>query len=192
MSVYALSWALADSTARGNDLLLVIVLAHHSDEGGYAGCSKTTLAAETRLSESTILRSQQTLVRIGEIERVIGSNGPTWWLEIAPNRRPTLFKMTAYLGSRFATPQPSGVSQGSHRGVTGVHDTPSDLGRRDAKVRTNESTNAVASLSENDKHPDNDCIRCHGDGLIYGGPFPRRCSCTFIVQPAELLVGGPR
>lgn len=150
MSLYAISWALAESTASGNDRLVVIVLAHHADDAGIAGCSKKTLATETRLSESTILRSQQALVKLGEIVPYTPETGPSWWLEIPANRRPKLFRMTGYLGSRFATPSSSGVSQGSHRGVSGVHDTPSDLERRDANYQTLERVNeeVASQISE--------------------------------------------
>lgn len=151
MSLYAMSWALAASGAAGNDRLVVIVMAHHADENGYAALSKTTLSRETRLSESTILRSQQSLVRIGDITRVVGDNGPQWWLEIPKNRRPKLYEMTAYLGSQFATPSLAGASQGSHRGVSGVHATPSDQDVRDAKVLTLERTKEAGSGFKSDE-----------------------------------------
>lgn len=199
MSLYAITWALASSEAKGNDRLVVIVLAHHTDDEGYAGLSKATLALETRLSESTILRCQETLVTIREITRVVGQNGPTWWLDIPVNRRPKLFKMTAFLGSHFATPTKSGVSQGSHRGVSGVHDTPSDQGVRDVNSLSLERLNNGAQpKNENDKDPDPKCIRCRGRGTFQAaegdssyqgaGPFQRRCTCTYVVDPAMALV----
>lgn len=122
MSLQAISWALDFSQASGNDRLVVIVMCHHTDEEGFCGLSKATLADETHCSESTAARSQHALVELGEIAAATADEAPTWWLGIPANRRPRLYRMVGFLGSQYATPirRRAGVSLGSRRGVTGV------------------------------------------------------------------------
>lgn len=50
---------------------------------------------------------------------------------------------------------------------------------------------AISGLGPNDKEPDPGCLRCHGSGELYGGgTATRRCSCTFVEDPALLAIRG--
>jgi hypothetical protein len=189
MSLYALSWAFAQSQTGGNDRLVMFVLAHHADEGGFSGASRATMAQETRLSESTIKRSLDSILSIGEIARVDGNRGPAWWKDIPVNRRPSLYALTGFLGGQFDPPKGFGVSLGVHRGFIGDQTPPSDQARRDVNSLSLELTNLAASrvLAENDKAPDLGCLRCRGSGQLFGASEPRRCSCTYIADPGLAL-----
>lgn len=172
MSLQAISWALDASQAAGNDRLVMIVMCHYTYDDGFSGLSKAVLADETRLSEPTIIRAQQALLALQEIERGTEADAPDWWLGIARNRRPALFKMVGFLGSQYATPvrrraaKKSGVSLGSNRGDVGVSDTPPDLGLRDAISEQRTETNSASHFSSEPTASER-CIRCRGEGRIW-------------------------
>jgi hypothetical protein len=68
MSVQALRWVLEHSTARNADRLVLISLAYHAGaDGGHTFPSIGTIAREARLGESTVRRSIEALVKLGEI-----------------------------------------------------------------------------------------------------------------------------
>lgn len=200
MSLQAISWALDCSQAAGNERLVMIVLAHHSDELGYAGLSKATLADETRLSEDTITRAQQSLVRRGEIEQQTAPPYPDWYTALPANRRPRLFLLVAFLESPFAVPVRArrGAALRPRGGRAGGKGTASDQDVSGANTKPRISN--APQLSENEKPPDPDCPRCLGVGAFqaaegdasYGGTgaFKRRCTCTFVRDPALALVEG--
>lgn len=193
MSLQAISWALDLSSAGGNDRLVLIVMAHHTDDVGFCGLSKATLADETHLSESTVMRAQQQLTQLTEIEPILdGPNAPAWWRAIPVNRRPKLFRMTGFLGSQYATPihrragvskrNPSpdpGVSLGCRGGVTEVHDTPPDLHVSDVN-REQRISNYVEPV-ENISAADPECPRCQGRGEYFsaGAGVDVACPCTY-------------
>lgn len=167
-----MSWALDHSRASGNDRLVLIVMAHHTDESGFCGISKATLADETLLSESTVLRAQHELEELNEITRAGTADAPAWWTAIPSNRRPKLFAMTGFLGSQYATPihRRSGVSLGSRRGVTGVslgsmtpHLTRPSATRSENREQRTE--NQLASPVEND--PEKTPPPWLADGITY-------------------------
>lgn len=132
MSLQSISWALDESETSGNDRLVLIVMCHYAGDDGFSALSKATLAAETKLSEATIIRAQQAIAAKGEIERCTAEDGPDWWLALPKNRRPALYRMVGFLGSHYATAirkratRKAGMSLGSHGGDTGVNDTPPD------------------------------------------------------------------
>lgn len=185
MSLQAISWALDASESSGNDRLVLIVMCHYAQDDGFSALSKATLSDETRLSEATIIRAQTALSKLQEIERTTADEAPGWWLAIAPNRRPALFKMVGFLGSQYATPvrrraeRKSGVSLGSHRGLTGVNDTPPDLRFRDA-ISEQRTENNSASRSKSVIEARADCIRCRGRGVIWSAAGGREVPCSCV------------
>jgi hypothetical protein len=200
VSLQAITWCLDESEARGSDRLVLFVMCHYTRDDGYSWCSKATLADEAKVAESTIPRAHAALVALGEIGRAEVAQAPPDYLAIPTNRRPSLFVMTGFLGSHFATPirrraaRKPGVSQGSTRGLTGVAAVASDQGFCDANYEL-ETKTPSRLVDSNDKDPDPGCIRCSGSGRIYRGgnaatgALDVRCSCTFVRQPAEILAG---
>lgn len=185
MSLQAISWALDESETSGTDRLVVIVMCHYTHDDGFSALSKATLAEETRLSEATIIRAQQSIASKGEIERMTAEGAPSWWLALPVNRRPAVYRMVGFLGSHYATPirrraaRKAGVSQGSRRGVTGVNDTPSDLPVHSA-ISEQRTETPSAPLSQINPDADPHCVQCHGEGTYWfgGGGFDRVCPCT--------------
>ena len=87
---------------------------------------------------------------------------------------------------RPAQPTPENPSSGGKPGPGKPTPGSQALSTEDSLPKTDGSS-AIASLPENRKLPDQACIRCRGGGLLYGTENPRPCSCTFIVDPGELL-----
>ncbi len=195
MSVQALSWALDFSEAGGSDRLVIFSLAHHADQDGFVGLSKATIARETRLSETTVWRSLGALEQLQEIQRATEQIAPRWWHAIRNDRRPILWRMSAYLANRTVvqteTPSYSSASRGRDGVATGsrsyatrnknseietlsgrASETPSQHERR------NEALRAKA---------DKDCISCRGEGHHYsaaattpdGAGRDIACFCTY-------------
>lgn len=175
MSIQAVGWVLSHSESEGNDRLVLIAMANHENEG-YVGVSKSTLAAEARVSETTVWRAFQSLESLGEIAQVSDVEAPDWWREIDPRRRPRLWKMCRWLALQNETPKPVdnpvrgrvGVSQGSRRGRAG------------ATRSYSSNSSLVPARDELRKLADDDCRECRGDGWCYR---PRhgsegRCDCT--------------
>lgn len=165
-------------------------MCHHAEEG-FCWASRTTLTDETLLSGSTIQRCQDRLAELGEISECSEHGAPALYLSLPKNRRPRLWELTGFLGSHFADSvnrraKKPGSSRGARRVLTGSHATPSDLAVSNA-IGNRLSDNTSASLSENDKPPDPACIRCHGSGELYGYEYPRRCTCTYVADPALSL-----
>lgn len=114
------TWFFDECRIRGNEGWVLVTLCNYADDDGIAGLSKKSLTAKTCMSEATVYRALQSLEAAGVLEPVKGEAGPEWWRDIPLNRRPRLVRLTAFLGSRFATPDGSGVSQGSQTGPSGV------------------------------------------------------------------------
>lgn len=85
-------------------------------------------------------------------------------------------------------PEPGNPTSGWKPGPENPASENQALSTEDGEPKTDGSF--VASLqNENEKDPDPECVRCHGSGFFFDGQ-ERRCSCTFVRSPAELLVGG--
>lgn len=68
MSVQATTWAWEHSTAKGNDLLVLLAVADAANAQGGRSCqSAATVSSMTRLSERTVQRVLQRLVESGEL-----------------------------------------------------------------------------------------------------------------------------
>lgn len=194
MSVQALTWVMDFSETGGTDRLLMFTLGHHADnDGGFVAIARSRMASETRMSEITVKRILDRLLLTAELAEALERDAPEWWLAIRKDRRPRLFRLPLFAATRAGvTNEPpraaaTGVTTGARRGRDGVHLTGSDLPVRDANNEHRKEP--LRSTSENDRAPDESCIRCHGSGVLYGSEVPRRCSCTFVIHPAVLLAG---
>lgn len=186
MSLQAISWALDFSESAANNRLVLIVMCHHTDELGFSGLSKATLADETRLSESSVIRAQQVLVDLHEIEHASADDAPAWWLGIPVNRRPKLFRMSGFLGSQYATPihrrarGVTGVSRGSRGGVAGVSDQAADQGIRDVN-REQTTENSSCAPPENEKGEPR-CPQCQDSGSFFLATAGTEVECDHRMQ----------
>lgn len=174
MSRAAEAWFFDECDIRGSRGWVLVTLCNAADDNGYASLSKKTLVAKTHMHEVTVWRVLNNLAEGDVVELCEGDFGPEWWLAIPKNRRPRLVRLTQFLGSRFATPDPEfmqplrnptdsgsgdvtptpGVASDS--GVAqGLHGTPSDLPVRDASslFLTHESLHAGARESDVDDEP---------------------------------------
>lgn len=97
--------------------------------------------------------------------------GGKWVTEVFVHERPT-------------PENPSSVA--GNRGLETRLSVDQALSTEDCLPKTDGSSEDSFS-NDNDKAPDEKCIRCHGGGTI---PSGARCPCTWIIDPNLLLVGG--
>jgi Helix-turn-helix domain len=75
MSISSVSTVLQSSQARRSARMILIILAHHTNAGGYAWPSVPTIANEAQLSIRTVQYNLRKLERIGELKTMVGA-GP--------------------------------------------------------------------------------------------------------------------
>lgn len=179
MSRAAEAWFFDECEIRGSEGWVLVTLCNVADDDGLAALSKRSLVAKTHMHETTVWRALHTMRDAGVVEFVEGETGPEWWAKIPTNRRPRLVRLTAFLGSRFATsPATPGIAQGSRKRRSGVAQgsrrTPSDLPVRDASFKEEITLNTRA------RDADPECVTCHGTGRFYnataGAEAPCRCT----------------
>lgn len=89
MSVEAMTLALNHSRSEGTAKLILIGIANHDGDGG-SWPSVATLAKYANVTERTVQRHINTLIELGEIERVMNDGGTH---RTAPHMRPNLYKI---------------------------------------------------------------------------------------------------
>ena len=89
MTVEAMTLALNHSKSEGTAKLVLIGIANHDGDGG-SWPSVATLAKYATVSERTVQRHINTLIELGEIERVMNDGGTH---RTAPHMRPNLYKI---------------------------------------------------------------------------------------------------
>jgi Helix-turn-helix domain len=75
MSITSLSTVLQSSQARRSARMILMILAHHTNAGGYAWPSVPTLAHEAQLSIRTVQYNLRKLERMGELKTLVAA-GP--------------------------------------------------------------------------------------------------------------------
>lgn len=131
--------------------------------------STDSLAKKARVSRSTVTETLRWLVENGFLE-LLQAGG----VSRKPSRYRFLFTSAPSNATRPLSDSTSAVS---------AHEL------KELKEIPN-SASAISGLEPNDQEPDPKCIRCHGSGELFGGSQARRCSCTFVIDPALLRVGG--
>lgn len=116
MSVQCMSWVLNEPTTTGTDRLVLLSIANHANETGYAYPSVRTMAREANASERAVQRSLASLQESGLLE--VRRNGAPDE-RIPKDRRPNLYKILRR-GDAGGTPVADGVTEVAPRGVTPV------------------------------------------------------------------------
>lgn len=125
MSIQALAWVLQNSKAELTDRLVLIAIANHCDAHWCCYPSIDMIAAEARVSRSSVLRSIKELVRLAELEVSPGGRGK--------GQRST-YRLAHYQGCQDDTVKLDfTVSSATSKGVTG--DTHKPLRNRTTRVR---------------------------------------------------------
>ena len=75
MSISSLSTVLQSSQARRSARMILMILAHHTNAGGYAWPSVPTIAHEAQLSIRTVQYNLRKLERMGELKTLVAA-GP--------------------------------------------------------------------------------------------------------------------
>jgi Helix-turn-helix domain len=75
MSISSLSTVLQSSQARRSARMVLMILAHHTNAGGYAWPSVPTIAREVQLSVRTVQYHLRKLERMGELKMLVAA-GP--------------------------------------------------------------------------------------------------------------------
>jgi hypothetical protein len=78
MSISSLSTVLQSSQARRSARIILMILAHHTNAGGYAWPSVPTIAHEAQLSIRTVQYNLRKLERMGELKTLVAA-GPKGW-----------------------------------------------------------------------------------------------------------------
>jgi hypothetical protein len=90
MSIQAICWVLEHSEAEGVSRLVLLAIANHASAVGTDSYpSIDQIAREARCSSRTVIRTLDTLVRLGELGYV--RNGAPFGGKITANRRPNLY-----------------------------------------------------------------------------------------------------
>jgi hypothetical protein len=115
MSVQAMAWVIENSQTRGNQYIVLLMIANRADEdGASAWPSIRWLARRSRLSERTVQRAIRKLEKGGDlgIEKAAGPRGTNLYQVIM---QPGLYRGDTRDRGDKLTPR-----QGVHKGVTGV------------------------------------------------------------------------
>lgn len=146
MSRELTSWVWAHSKATGTDKFVLLAIAEHVGSEGVAWPSNARLRAYTGLSERSIRRSIDVLVKLGELA-VLHQGGPG-----RGDRRPNLYRVLT--GGQIDRPQGSTGGQFVHHGGPNMHVTGGQIGPL-IKNRTKDRTAAARLRVVNGVDPAN-------------------------------------
>ncbi len=169
MSAAATGWVWNNSPYTGPIFTVHLAIADvvNDAHGNEFWMSTDSLAKKARVSRSTAVSSLKVMVDDGNLE-VVEAGGAS--------RKPTRYRFIASASRDLTSASQSPAS------ASGAHK------QEEHKEQLN-TASASLGLDPNDREPDPKCIRCRGTGELYGtAERPRRCSCTFVVDPALLLV----
>lgn len=95
MSVLASSWVWRYAQAGGTALIVLLAIADHADDDGFAFPSIATLARKARLDERTVQRIIRRLVDLGALQIVEATTG---------GRRSNTYRLVMTISTEISTP----------------------------------------------------------------------------------------